>query len=254
MSTEHKKDLNADRVQRPAEIKQVKCFALQSSIRLAFTLAEVLITLTIIGVVAALTIPSLINNYQEKALLTQFQETYTSLQQAYIMASAEDGTADTWADTAAVYTNLKPYLKLIQDCPATCHTAYPAPPKNLVDDNTTWWYDYYHVMLANGATLKFVSGAGYRGAIVDTNGNKSPNRIGYDVFTLHFSKKSDAPFLSWPDYTADGSSWVEGSSYSCNKSSAATDGDNGYGCTYWIIKNWNMDYLHRDLSNAEWVQ
>ncbi len=32
----------------------------------AFTLAEVLITLAIIGIVAALTIPTLISNYQKK--------------------------------------------------------------------------------------------------------------------------------------------------------------------------------------------
>ena len=41
-------------------------------VKLAFTLAEVLITLGIIGVVAALTIPSLINNYKAKRLHTQF--------------------------------------------------------------------------------------------------------------------------------------------------------------------------------------
>ncbi len=40
----------------------------------AFTLAEVLITLGIIGVVAAMTIPSLIQNYQEKVLANQFKK------------------------------------------------------------------------------------------------------------------------------------------------------------------------------------
>lgn len=38
--------------------------------RIAFTLAEVLITLAIIGVVAALTIPLLVKNHNEKAWST----------------------------------------------------------------------------------------------------------------------------------------------------------------------------------------
>ena len=39
---------------------------LDNSRKIAFTLAEVLITLGIIGVIAAMTLPSLITNYQEK--------------------------------------------------------------------------------------------------------------------------------------------------------------------------------------------
>ena len=44
-----------------------------------FTLAEVLITLGIIGVVAALTLPSLIQNYKEKATVTAVKESYSIL-------------------------------------------------------------------------------------------------------------------------------------------------------------------------------
>ena len=43
--------------------------------KVAFTLAEVLITLGIIGVVAAMTMPSLIQNYQEKATVTKLPST-----------------------------------------------------------------------------------------------------------------------------------------------------------------------------------
>ena len=48
----------------------------------AFTLAEVLITLGIIGVVAALTLPSLMTDIGNKKLKTQFFKTYTDLNQA----------------------------------------------------------------------------------------------------------------------------------------------------------------------------
>lgn len=56
----------------------------------AFTLAEVLITLGIIGVVAALTIPPLITNYKARKLHTQFLESYSTIQQAYKLMQNDD--------------------------------------------------------------------------------------------------------------------------------------------------------------------
>ena len=47
--------------------------------RFAFTLAEVLITLAIIGVVAALTIPSLISKHNEKVAIAELNKMYTEL-------------------------------------------------------------------------------------------------------------------------------------------------------------------------------
>ena len=52
--------------------------------RAAFTLAEVLITLGIIGFVAAMTMPVLINNYQKHALKNQFKVAYSLLNQALL--------------------------------------------------------------------------------------------------------------------------------------------------------------------------
>src|SRR5574344_1167569 len=63
---------------------------------IGFTLAEVLITLGIIGVVAALTIPTLINSYQEKANVSKFLKTYAVLNQAYLMATNEYGPIEDW--------------------------------------------------------------------------------------------------------------------------------------------------------------
>lgn len=48
----------------------------------AFTLAEVLVTLGIIGVIAALTLPQLIKDYQGKVLHTQLLKAYSVLSQA----------------------------------------------------------------------------------------------------------------------------------------------------------------------------
>ena len=65
----------------------------------AFTLAEVLITLGIIGVVAAMTLPSLIQNYHEKQRVTQLKKAYSVMQNAFLMAQEEYGDVTDWGLT-----------------------------------------------------------------------------------------------------------------------------------------------------------
>ncbi len=57
----------------------------------AFTLAEVLVTLGIIGVVAAMTMPVLIQNHQKNVLKQQFKKSYSLMQQAYQKVFADNG-------------------------------------------------------------------------------------------------------------------------------------------------------------------
>jgi prepilin-type N-terminal cleavage/methylation domain-containing protein len=59
--------------------------------RKGFTLAEVLITLGIIGVVAALVMPGLINNYRKMVLKNQFRKVYSMISQAYRKTEADLG-------------------------------------------------------------------------------------------------------------------------------------------------------------------
>ena len=56
-----------------------------------FTLAEILITLGIIGVVAALTIPTLIANTNSAKFRSQFKKSFSTLKQAGIMSQAQYG-------------------------------------------------------------------------------------------------------------------------------------------------------------------
>ena len=62
----------------------------------AFTLAEVLITLGIIGTVAAFTLPTLISKYQEHVIISKYKKMYSTLANAYNLAIAENGSPDQW--------------------------------------------------------------------------------------------------------------------------------------------------------------
>lgn len=57
----------------------------------AFTLAEVLITLGVIGVVAAITLPTLIQQYNKVVWVNQLKKSVSMLEQGFQKAMADDG-------------------------------------------------------------------------------------------------------------------------------------------------------------------
>jgi len=73
--------------------------------RTAFTLAEVLITLGIIGIVAALTMPSLIQNYRNKVVETRLQKFYSTMNQAIALAEIDYGPREDWYNLYDVDTD-----------------------------------------------------------------------------------------------------------------------------------------------------
>ena len=64
---------------------------------MGFTLAEVLITLAIIGIVAALTIPNLVVKYQKRQTVVRLQKAYSEINQALKLAEVEHGFMNTWS-------------------------------------------------------------------------------------------------------------------------------------------------------------
>lgn len=82
--------------------------------RFGFTLAEVLITLGIIGVVAAMTIPTLITNYQKRETLTRLKSAYAQPQQAIKLSESDNDELGGWDLTTRDWFDryLAPYLKV----------------------------------------------------------------------------------------------------------------------------------------------
>ena len=101
--------------------------------RVAFTLAEVLITLGIIGVVVALTIPSLVQKYKEKVTVNKVLSAYSLLSNAYSLVLDDDGTPDTWEDKSdtGLANMFAKKMNLGRICSTTdydnCHTSSLTP-------------------------------------------------------------------------------------------------------------------------------
>ena len=83
--------------------------------KIGFTLAEVLITLAIIGIVAALTIPTLIQNYQERAWNTASQVFQRKLGEALRVMNVQ-GTLAGYTTTEAFVDELSKHIKITRIC------------------------------------------------------------------------------------------------------------------------------------------
>ena len=176
--------------------------------RKAFTLAEVLITLGVIGVVAALTMPSVIQKQQEKITVNRLKSAYSILSQAFQRAITENGTPDTWgmggmsdANSHIIMGNaFVPYLKLTKNCIGQ-GADYTRKNCSTVDGDPAM---YSNIVLANGTSVSFRTWSGECnftyypdscGVIsVDINGMQKPNASGKDKFGFYMTKTKIVPF------------------------------------------------------------
>ena len=159
----------------------------------AFTLAEVLITLGIIGVVAAMTIPTLISNYQKKVLKTQFTKVYATLSQAVLLAKSEtngnfksycatyNGTS--YPHTSECKAMFDKYFKAIGTCEYKDDVmTYNKQAVAYTDKGTV---TKPTKLLADGSCYEIRINSGQLGFTVDMNGaEKGPNALGHDIFSF----------------------------------------------------------------------
>ena len=196
----------------------------------AFTLAEVLITLAIIGVVAAMTIPTLLNKYQMKVFETAFKKQYSVFQNAINYTVLENGISECYIYYPEGTTA---YHAKNQDCDSlreSLVSLIKLTPVNL--DYSSYNYTRKEDVLANGGrtvnaacTINDFCGQNHiiytymtnDGAIVrlalrkdyypviifDVNGLKGPNKWGYDVFFMTLSKRDRNGSLEQKIYLTD---------------------------------------------------
>ncbi len=167
----------------------------------AFTLAEVLITLAIIGVVAALTIPTVVKNYQKTQTTSKLKKAYSTLSQAYNNSQAENGMYQTWDKgedmDATEYFNRywKPYLKVSKICISSSDCGYKSSmpwkqPNGITYEMNIVYSGMRETFLTPDGMLFVIFTKSGSVTIADTNiyvdlnGSKEPNRLGRDVF--HF--------------------------------------------------------------------
>ena len=161
-----------------------------------FTLAEVLVTLGIIGVVSAMTIPTLIQNHQRKVYVTQLHKAYNEFSQALEQYQADRNAINLQEaglnSQEACNNFIQTYMKSVNSCDTASSPCF-ADSYKFLNGNTVTGHDIEHkaFVLPSGAAvrLKYAN----RDSIhlfymIDINGIKEPNIQGRDLFFLFVYK------------------------------------------------------------------
>ena len=173
---------------------------MENSIKPAFTLAEILITLGIIGVIAALTLPMLIANYQKQVTVNKLQKSYSILNQAFKQSELDNGSSEFWQETFEIGIQeyferyWKPYFANITLCKIYNECGYnliqPFSGLNNWKSALAITSDRIKLKTSDGTLFLFtdstVNSEGERiplfDVYIDINGGKEPNIFGKDVF------------------------------------------------------------------------
>lgn len=239
--------------------------------QLAFTLAEILITLGIIGVVAAITMPVLIQNAKNKELQVQFKKTYSEFSQATQKFYADEGVSfpEYSRDVGSVEA-LKYFLKnYFKGATVTDRTIWGGAGVNGNPDKSN-----YSPLTFNGTTKAYqvcdISGlrselggrfvaindppaaSSDNGPIlcIDINGYKAPNRAGKDYFLFLFTVDGSLiPMGAAHNNNPVGGSLAGNASYEgsryCRNNSGNID---QYSCAYYAL----ADIHPQDSRKSYW--
>ena len=172
-----------------------------------FTLAEVLIALVIIGIIAAITISSLIQSTQKQEFVSKLQKTYSVLSQVTNQIIAEEGSPkgnDSWMQNLDdLYDMYKKHLNNAKECGSVtgCFAYSVKQFSGKVIDNEYGASKNRKLILNDGTQISFnywkftnaCDGNYCAEIVVDINGEKLPNVIGRDIFMFYLKESGLYP-------------------------------------------------------------
>lgn len=220
--------------------------------RKGFTLSEVLLVLAVIGVVAALTIPTLTQKMGTEQQTAKFKKEYSALSQVYTQIISEGngsvlGRSFVGTSNANAFNAFADRLNVIKRCGTSNGCWYSIPIKflngsgNLYADAESSLATSGNGILSDGAIISIsdysndcttnagvgplqLATCGY--ILIDTNGFSGPNTYGRDVFGLYITQTGLFPEGSY------------GTSFSCTTATT----DTGAGCAQRILSEGKMNY------------
>ena len=219
-------------------------------IKKGFTLAEVLITLGIIGIVAAMTIPNLMLKIEGKRTATKLRAFQSIMSQAIRMSEDEYGDIGSWglgwneASVKLMAERLKPFMKIAVDCGTSDTKGLCVPVsqyKHLdgsIDANSKSYRTdkrTYKFVMLNGTSVWFatpITADNQYQTIawfyVDVNGKAMPNVIGRDLYMFEYR---------------DGGFYPGGAPDSLYKKCGLPK--SGWGCAYVVLQNQNINHIRK---------
>ena len=178
----------------------------------AFTLTELLVALCIVGAIAALSIPSLLNNINNKMLASQIKSFAGSIEDLAGEQLVDNKTQDLSDTDFATPSSLlsSDNFDIAKTCSST-KDCWTETYRRLYDNADTGYITsgtVSSVVLKNGMIVSYALGqsagvgAAYGVFFVDVNGSDGPNIIGRDYFWVGISKKGQ--IINWSsNYSSD---------------------------------------------------
>lgn len=256
-----------------------QAFLAKNRVYQAFTLAEVLVTLGIIGVVAALSITTLVQNYKKQVLVNQLKKAMSEISQGLKLMMAEDDvTSLTQINGAMSYCggfnkfetdyHCTPlgkrflntfkgsrYITNVQDIPdykwkylnGEKYEVQGIVSAHILSDNVMllWGEDWLgEVQMTEGGHPLSREDIKYVMLMtIDVNGFKGPNQWGRDLYYFCVTPEGNLIPEGSEEFRnrRNGRLWNEARLGSCNPEK--NKNSNGRGCSARIIdKGWKMDY------------
>ena len=208
---------------------------------IAFTLAETLVVMGIIGVVAALTIPNLNQSTGDREKVAKVKKIYSNLEDAFGRATAVYGPLETWfvndGNDATVMTNrfadrITEFMKISKSCEYEDSGCLASAYKTLEGDSiASPRYDLgilKKFSLADGTGIGFYYDQSNSMIWVDIDSVKGSNIYGKDYFMFDIDENNGI----LPTGSDDSNSALISHCFNV-----------GIACTGWVINSGNMDYL-----------
>lgn len=235
----------------------------------AFTLAEILIVLGIIGIVAEMTIPSLVVNTQKQIYLTQLKKAYSSFNQALTAITVANGCPNDFKCVSSLSSStdfgneLANYFKITKNCGEVDNTKC-FPTKTLKSFNPAFAFSsdpmldqvLYRFITADGIAyayfwyncpnntfnysanatgdLKQVCGIVH----IDINNTKPPNRFGRDTFSFYVSSGKGLKLYPFGGMDDNQNGYWNGTTKYCT----GTDYNGQYCAARIIEEGWQINY------------
>lgn len=216
--------------------------------RNGFTLAEVLLVLSVIGIVAALTIPTLIQKVSKDQYVSKLKKEYSTLSQAFLLLQTENGGTLTGNIFTAGKTHvdlinaLATKINIIKNCgtgtgcwyssstyqlngnifEANADTTSTGGRAVLADGTLLYTYNYANDCTSDWGTGP-IDGKACTFVSLDLNGVSGPNTLGRDIFRFYITQTGVYPYGTYDSSVCDSSS-------------------NGTGCSGKVLSEGTMNY------------
>lgn len=233
----------------------------------AFTVAEVLITLSIIGIVTSFIIPKVKLKYQEIVTVSKVRKTYSVLNSSYQVAIRKYGSPKYWGlkvgkidldnNVSTFEDNEKFFLYLLEglnyeyvkdkippqatnylnneDYSISNSDGFERQPLFRLVDGVVFFHSWYN---SSGCTAWGINSCG--DFSIDINGAEGPNILGIDQFEFFYTESAIVP-MGYSNHINKGGSSRTVESHCRPKDKVS---GNGYGCAAWVVEKGTMPWLY----------